>query len=126
MTNGCSTGQNCLSQVPSALSSSLTIDPIIAGKFEFKATIVDIGDGSLHYTETINLSITDQTASITPATRINAERLDKILDETIPPPFLEPQPDTKVKINAGAALRFYIGQPTSKHDHEIMTEVDIG
>ena len=59
--------------------------PIIAGLFEIEATIVNIGDGSIHYKETLNLSIIDET---TPTTIIDAKRLEKILDETIPPPFL--------------------------------------
>ena len=60
LTEGCPNGLNCVNQVTSPLSSTLTFTPVTADFFEFEATIVNTADESIHHTEPLHLYMIDK------------------------------------------------------------------
>ena len=58
---------------------------------------------------------------------IQQDEDDKIDDvAVIIPPYLVPEPQTEVTIDAGSAFRLYIGQPTSEYDNSVEVEINVG
>ena len=53
----------------------------------------------------------------------NTDLLNDILEVTVLAPFLEPKPQTEMIAYVGAALSIYIGQPSSKYQNDVQTEV---
>ena len=52
-----------------------------------------------------------------PFTVIVANALNHVT--TMIAPFLEPEPQAQTTVYTGAAMELYIGEPTSKYDHEV-------
>ena len=48
------------------------------------------------------------------------------MDVTVLAPFLEPEPQAEMIFYAGDALNIYIGEPSSKYESDVETEVDFG
>ena len=54
------------------------------------------------------------------------EVIISVFSNAYEPPFLQPEPATHVTAEAGDAVDFFIGQPTSAYENDVEVKIDVG